>query len=46
MVYGGIDVGVEAVLIGALLVPGGLGLLVDEVEVDDGFAVLEAVLPG
>jgi len=46
VVDGGIDVGVEAVLVGVDLVPGGFGLLVGEVELDDGLAVLESVLPG
>ena len=42
----GIDVGVEAVLLAVGLVPGGCGLLVGEVEADDGFRRFEAVLPG
>ena len=42
----GIDVGVEAVLHAVGLVPGGAGLLVGEVEADDGFCGFEAVLPG
>ncbi len=45
MIDGGVDVGVEAVLVGADVVPGGVGLLVSEVDADDGFAALEAVLP-
>lgn len=40
-----IDVGVEAVFVGGHLVPEGVRLLVDEVEFDDGFGVLEAVFP-
>ena len=46
VVDGGVDVGVEAVLVGADVVPGGVRLLVGEVDADDGFAALEAVLPG
>src|ERR1700733_2033904 len=46
VVYAGVDVGVEAVLAAVLLVPRGLWLLVEEVEADDGFSGLEAVLPG
>ena len=46
MVDVGVDVGVEAVLVAADLVPGGLGLLVEEVEADDGLSGFEAVLPG
>ena len=42
----GIDVGVEAVFAAVSLVPGGLGLLVGEVETDDGLCGFEAVLPG
>jgi len=42
----GIDVGVEAVLLAVGVVPGGVGLFVGEVEFDDGFGGLEAVLPG
>ena len=45
MVDSGIYVGVETVLVGVDLVPGGFGLLVGEVEFDDGLAVLESVLP-
>ena len=46
VVDGGIDVGVEAVLARSLIIPGGVGLLVDELDVDDGLGVFEAVLPG
>ena len=41
-----IDVGVEAVLAAVGLVPGGLRLLVGEVEADDGLGGFESVLPG
>ena len=45
MVDSGVYVGVETVLVGVDLVPSGFGLLVGEVEFDDGLAVLESVLP-
>lgn len=41
----GIDVGEEAVLHAVGVVPCGAGLLVSEVEADDGFCGFEAVLP-
>jgi len=45
MVDVGVYVGVEAVLSAVFLVPCGLGLLIQEVEPNDGFSGLEAVLP-
>src|SRR5262245_38192644 len=45
MVDLGVHVGVEAVLIGCRDVPGVPGLLLDEAELDDRLAALEAVLP-
>ena len=46
VIDGGVHVGVEAVLVRADVIPGGVGLLVSEVDADDGLATLEAVLPG
>ena len=40
-----VDVGVEAVFLAVGFVPGGLGLLVGEVEADDGLGGFESVLP-
>src|ERR1700720_1668149 len=45
VVHRRIDVGIEAVFLGADLVPEGLRLLVRKVETDDRLATLEAVLP-
>src|SRR6201992_2190667 len=42
----GVDVGEEAVLHAVGVVPCGAGLLVGEVEADDGLCRLEAILPG
>src|SRR6266567_892506 len=45
MVHAGIHVGVEAVLLGSLLIPGGGRLLVEEAHRDDGLGGLEAIFP-
>ncbi len=42
----GIDVGIEAVLMGIGEIPGGVGLVFDEFDFDDGFDALEAIFPG
>src|SRR5207249_6402729 len=45
MIHLGIDVGVEPVLAGRRLVPGGLRLLAHEPDAHDRLRALEAVLP-